>query len=148
MRSEQINCFNYLLDKESFSNYRLSLLTLSSTPTSQPTQNTIILFLHSQSHHQCHFPHTSHMFYSPAAFDTIDHTMLIHRPSTGTALDWFTSYLTSRPFTVVATGHSTSSLPLSSGMPQGSVLGPILLNPFTISLNSLINSFSQYFIPM
>jgi hypothetical protein len=82
-----------------------------------------------------------------AAFDTTDHTILIHRLSTwfgitGIALDWFTSYLTSRSFIVTASGLSSSSFPITSGIPQGSVLGPILFNLYTTPLSSLTNSFS------
>ena len=71
-----------------------------------------------------------------AAFDTIDHNILIHRLSswfgiTDIALSWFESYLTDRHFTVEASGHKSSTFPLSCGVPQGSVLGPILFIMYT-----------------
>ena len=65
------------------------------------------------------------------AFDTVDHNILIKRLRewvgvTGSALDWFKSYLTGRCFSVAVGPHVSKSVPLSCGVPQGSVLGPIL----------------------
>jgi hypothetical protein len=82
-----------------------------------------------------------------AAFDTIDHTLLPHRLSSrcgvsGTALHWFQSYLSSRSFSVKASGHCSQPLPLSCGVPQGSVLGPLLFILYTTPLSHLIKSFS------
>ena len=81
-----------------------------------------------------------------AAFDTVDHSTLIDRLRdwvgvTGSALDWFTSYLTGRGFSVAVGPHSSDSVPLSCGVPQGSVLGPILFALYMLPLGSIINSF-------
>ena len=64
-----------------------------------------------------------------AAFDTIDHTILMSRLQsrigiTGPALDWFHSYLADRYQCVHIQGQSSDSVPLVYGVPQGSVLGP------------------------
>ena len=64
-----------------------------------------------------------------AAFDTTDHDSLITRLSTwygisGTALSWFTSYLTDRRQAIKIGNCFSDMLPTTCGVPQGSVLGP------------------------
>jgi hypothetical protein len=66
-----------------------------------------------------------------AAFDTTDHDILLDRLSarfgiSGTALFWFTSYISDRRQSVSVSGFSSSLCPLIYGVSQGSVLGPIL----------------------
>ena len=66
-----------------------------------------------------------------AAFDTIDHNILLNRLSysfgiSGTVFKWFISYLTNRTQSVSVGDLNSSSFPLKYGVPQGSVLGPIL----------------------
>ena len=65
------------------------------------------------------------------AFDTIDHSILLDRLSdrfgvSGLALAWFTSYLNGRRQSVGVNCVSATPTPLIYGLPQGSVLGPIL----------------------
>ena len=71
-----------------------------------------------------------------AAFDTIDHKLLLSRLEkrfkvTGTVLKWFRSYLTDRSQTVTVTGCDSDEIKLTCGVPQGSVLGPILFTLYT-----------------
>jgi len=83
-----------------------------------------------------------------AAFDTIDHSILVHRLSSwfglikGTVLSWLQSYLSSRNFTVNINGTSSAPFPFLQGVPQGSVLGPLLFIIYTTPLSSLISDSS------
>ena len=68
-----------------------------------------------------------------AAFDTdhVDHDILLTRlhfkyPISGTALEWFRSYLTNRTLFALIEGCKSQSRELKCGVPKGSVLGPIL----------------------
>ena len=78
-----------------------------------------------------------------AAFDTIDHTILPSRlhdwfGDTGKALNWFKSYLTGRCQRIKIGDCSSSKANLKFGVPQGSVLGPLLFTLYTTPLNSMI----------
>ena len=69
-----------------------------------------------------------------AAFDTIDQLTLISRLSSwygisGTALDWFTSYLSDRCQHVKIQDYISDAVYISFGVPQGSVLEPIYRSP-------------------
>ncbi len=76
-----------------------------------------------------------------AAFDTVDHTILLNRLKnigiTGLVYDWFSSYLTGRTQAVFLDGVSSDSVNVTCGVPQGSVLGPILFNIYTQPLGEL-----------
>ena len=66
-----------------------------------------------------------------AAFDTVDHNILIDKLEkrfgiTETALSWFKSYLNDRTYKVKINNAFSSSQTLKYGVPQGSILGPIL----------------------
>ena len=80
-----------------------------------------------------------------AAFDTIDHSILTHRLSSwfgieGTALSWFQSYLSSRSFIASCGNTKSTSTPVTCGVPQGSVLGPLLFSLYTTPLSSILSA--------
>ena len=84
-----------------------------------------------------------------AAFDTIDHTILLQRLHElgirDAALDWFKSYLSQRRQSVVINGTRSSHRNMSFGVPQGSVLGPILFTLYTTPLGAIARKYQLNF---
>ena len=79
------------------------------------------------------------------AFDTLDHQILLSKLKyygvRGSALNWFSSYLTDRSQYVSFDGVDSKMYPLSTGVPQGSVLGPLL---FLIYMNDVSEASDKF----
>ena len=85
-----------------------------------------------------------------AAFDTIDHGILLNRLQTsfgmgGTVIDWFKSYLSGRQQWVKVEQFLSDVDVLNFGVPQGSVLGPVLYTMYTYPLSKIIERCNMNF---
>lgn len=79
-----------------------------------------------------------------AAFDSICHDVLLSRLQhrfgiSGTVLKWLGSYLAGRTQSVVANGEVSSPIAVPHGVPQGSVLGPVLFSMYTAPLCDIVS---------
>ena len=81
------------------------------------------------------------VFFLCKAFDTIDHRILLQKFQVysirGCALKWFCSYLTDRSQCVCIDDIWSTFLQIKCGVPQGSILGPML---FIIYINDILKS--------
>jgi len=88
-----------------------------------------------------------------AAFDAVDHTTLVERAKTvfginGATLDWLRSFVTERSQFIAVGTERSETVACLSGVPQGSVLGPILFGMYVSPVGDLIAqhniSYHQY----
>ena len=77
-----------------------------------------------------------------AAFDTIDHAHLFKLLQDeygvrGTALAWFRTYMEDRTYRVQIDSTTSAHIPLQYGVPQGSVLGPVIFTLYTTTMQRI-----------
>jgi len=88
------------------------------------------------------------------AFDTVPHSCLLHKLKhygiTGKLHNWLTTWLTKGTQQVPIDGQTSTPGKVKSGVPQGTVLGPIMLllfiNDIGQNITSKIQLFADYFI--
>ena len=80
-----------------------------------------------------------------SAFTSVNHTLLLHKLHhsfriSGVAYDWLCSYLRDRTQRVVLNGKRSQWIPVQSGVPEGSILGPLLFACYVADIHHHIET--------
>uniref|UniRef100_A0A3Q3ILI4 Reverse transcriptase domain-containing protein n=1 Tax=Monopterus albus TaxID=43700 RepID=A0A3Q3ILI4_MONAL len=85
-----------------------------------------------------------------AGFDTVDHAVLLSTLEHlvglgGMVLNWFSSFLRNRTISVIIDDFSSDTAHLTSGIPQGSTLAPLLFSLYMSPLALIISRHNVHF---
>jgi len=85
-----------------------------------------------------------------SAFDAVDHATLTDRARAvfgihDVALDWLRSFVTERTQQIAVGSEKSAVFPCASGIPQGSVLGPILFGMYVSPIGDVISQHNVYY---
>ena len=82
------------------------------------------------------------------AFDTVDHEILLYKLNhygfRGFVNDWFSSYLNNRTQTAQVGQHISDKAIITCGVPQGSILGPLLFLLYVNDIHKCSNKLRFY----
>ena len=131
---------NFFKHNDIFSNFQFGFREKHSTT------HALLTFVEKVTHALEKFSHTIGIFLDfSKAFGTINHDILLNKLShygiRGKALEWFRSYLSNRQQYVFVNGCNSQTKNIDCGVPQDSLLGPLLfiiyINDFHKSSNTL-----------